>query len=258
MLIDTHTHLYSNQFDEDRKEMIQRAKEAGVESVYLPSIDSAYFDSMLAMEAEDPDWCKLMIGLHPCHVKENLKEELAFVRDQLETRKFAAIGEVGIDLYWDKTFRQEQMDALALQIEWADEFQLPIVLHVREAFDEVFEVLENTKEKCPRGIFHCFTGDLKQAEEAISRGFKLGLGGVLTFKKAGLDKVIENIGMEHLVLETDAPYLAPTPHRGKRNETSYIRLVAEKLASIKGITPEEVIKITGANALEIFVPYSIM
>ncbi len=255
MLIDTHTHLYSNQFDEDRAEMIQRAKDAGVNSVYLPSIDSSYFDSMLAMESNDPEWCKLMIGLHPCHVKENVDEELTFVRKQLEARKFAAIGEVGIDLYWDKTFRQAQMDALALQIDWANEFKLPIVLHVRDAFDEVFEVLEQTKDKNPHGIFHCFTGNVEQAEQAISRGFKLGLGGVLTFKKAGLDKVVENIGMEHLVLETDAPYLAPTPFRGKRNESAYISYVAQKLATIKGITTEEVNKITGANALEVFVPY---
>ncbi len=256
MLIDTHTHLYSSQFDEDRLEMIQRAKAAGVHSVYLPSIDSTYYEAMLEMERQDPDWCKLMIGLHPCHVKENVKEELNFVRAQLESRKFAAIGEIGIDLYWDKSFKQAQMDALALQIDWADEYKLPIVLHVRDAFDELFEVLEAKKDKNPNGIFHCFTGNIEQAENAISRGFKLGLGGVLTFKNAGLDKVVENIDLEHLVLETDSPYLAPHPHRGKRNETSYVNLVAEKLAAIKGISLDTVIEKTGVNALDIFVPYN--
>ncbi len=255
MLIDTHTHLYSSQFDEDRSEMIQRAKDSGVEKVFLPSIDSTYFESMLKMESVDPDWCKLMMGLHPCHVKENVEEELAFVRKQLDSRKFAAIGEVGIDLYWDKSFRDAQMNALATQIDWANEFKLPIVLHVRDAFDEVFEVLEAKKDKNTNGIFHCFTGDLSQAEEAISRGFKLGLGGVLTFKKAGLDKVIENIDLEHLVLETDAPYLAPTPFRGKRNESSYINYVADKLVDIKQVSREEVIAVTGKNAMDIFVPY---
>lgn len=257
MLIDTHTHLYSSQFDEDRDEIVRRAKENGVQRVYLPSIDSAYYDSMLAMEENDPEWCKLMIGLHPCHVKENYREELDFVEKQLEKRPFAAIGEIGMDLYWDKTFQKQQREALEIQIDWADSYKLPIILHVRNAFDELFEGLEAKKSKNPWGIFHCFSGNLEQARRAISMGFKLGIGGVVTFKNSGLDKVMQEISLEDIVLETDSPYLAPTPYRGKRNETSYISLVVDKLAEIKEVSKEEVIEITGRNAEDLFIPYSL-
>ena len=252
MLIDTHTHLYSEEFNLDRDEVIQRCLQNEIKKLYLPNVDSQSIESMLALESKYPDVCFAMMGLHPCSVKENYKEELAIVNEWLKKRKFVAIGEIGMDLYWDKTFVKEQEEAFNTQMDWALEHDVPIVIHCRDAFDEIFNVLA-TRSKLPKGIFHCFSGNLEQATKIIHLGkFKLGIGGVLTFKNSGLDKVVEQIDMKHIVLETDSPYLAPMPHRGKRNESSYTKLVAEKLASIKGISSNDVASITTQNAQEIF------
>ncbi len=252
MLIDTHTHLYLDKFSEDRGEVIERAKNEGVQKFFLPNIDSESIDDMLKLEANYKDEFYAMMGLHPCSVKENFKSELAIVKEWLDKRSFCAIGEIGIDLYWDKTFLKEQVKAFEQQIDWAIELDVPIVIHSRESTKEVIEVLENCKHDKLRGIFHCFGGSIEEAEKIIEQGFYLGIGGVLTFKKAGLDKTMEHIALDHVVLETDAPFLAPSPFRGKRNESAYVKLVAEKLAAIKEIPFEEVAKITSSNALKIF------
>lgn len=251
-LIDTHTHLYAKQFDEDRAEMIQRAFENGVQQFYLPNIDSESIDAMLDLEATYPGQCFAMMGLHPCSVKENYEEELTLVKEWLYKRSFCAVGEIGIDLYWDKTFFEQQKKAFFQQIEWAVDLDIPIVIHSRESTDIIIDLLKTVKQDKLRGIFHCFGGSVEQAEQIIDLGFLLGIGGVLTFKKSGLDKTMESISLDHVVLETDAPYLAPTPYRGKRNESAYVRLVAEKLAEVKGMSLEEVAAKTTANALTLF------
>ena len=252
LLIDTHTHLYDSKFNEDRSQAIKKAIDEGVERMYMPNIDKGTIDGMLALEVEFPDHCFAMMGLHPCSVKEDYEEELQIVRSWLDRRSFKAVGEIGIDLYWDKTFVKEQETAFLRQVEWAIEFDLPIVIHSRESIDEILSLLQPIKDPKLRGIFHCFTGNLQQANAIIDLGFLMGIGGVLTFKKSGLDKVLEEVDLRHLVLETDAPYLAPTPHRGKRNESAYVNLVAEKLAQVHGVTKTEVAKITSANALALF------
>jgi TatD DNase family protein len=251
-LIDTHTHLYSEEFDQDRDAAITRCLENGINKLYLPNVDSESIPRMLALEKAYPEVCIAMMGLHPCSVKENYKEELTIVKEWLDKRPFVAVGEIGIDLFWEKTFINEQIEAFNLQMDWAIEKNIPIVIHCRDAFDEIFEVLSK-RNKLPTGIFHCFSGNLEQANKIIDLGgFKLGIGGVLTFKNSGLDKVVEQIDLKHLVLETDAPYLAPMPHRGKRNESSYTKLVAEKLAAIKNCSIEEIAEITTQNAKEVF------
>ncbi len=252
MITDTHTHLYSDQFDKDRNEMMNRAKDAGVSRFFIPAIDSSYTESMLKLEAEYPDDVFLMMGLHPTSVKENYKEELAIVKKWIDQRNFYAIGEIGIDLYWDNNFLVQQQEAFRTQIQWAKEKKLPIVIHCREAFDEIFEVLEMEKSDDLFGIFHCFTGTLKQAQKAISYNMKLGIGGVATFKNGKIDQFLHQIDIKHIVLETDAPYLAPTPFRGKRNESSYITQVVEKLAAIYEISFEEIAEITTQNSKDIF------
>lgn len=251
-LIDTHAHLYSRKFDSDRDEMMARAVERGIEQFYLPNIDSSSIEGMLALETAYPERCFAMMGLHPCSVQENYEEELSIVRSWLDKRRFCAIGEIGIDLYWDKSTLPIQEIAFKKQIDWALEFDLPIVIHARESLEEILAIVEEVKHERLRGIFHCFTGDIRQAERAIKLGFYLGIGGVLTFKNAGLDKTIAEIDLEHLVLETDAPYLAPVPKRGKRNESAYVYFVAEKLSEIKGISLEEIAAVTTANAEKIF------
>ncbi|MGB0427372.1 MAG: TatD family hydrolase [Flavobacteriales bacterium] len=259
MWIDTHTHLYSSAFDEDREEAIKRAKSAGVEQVFLPSIDQSHFKAMEAMEHADPDWVKLMIGLHPCSVKADNATELAFVEQQLKTRPFAAIGEVGMDLYWDKTHKAEQEAVFRQHCEWALAYNLPLIIHVRDAFEPLFEQLEAYRNKGLKGIFHCFSGGKNELDWIFNFGFLIGLGGVLTFKNGGLDKLFANENqsvLNHIVLETDAPYLAPHPHRGKRNETAYLTLVGEKLASIFQVSDEELAKITSRNAQKLFKTYS--
>lgn len=250
--IDTHTHLYSEEFKDDRTHMIDTAIAKGMTKFYLPNIDSSSIDGMLALELQYPDHCFPMMGLHPCSVKENYKEELSIVKQWLEQRRFLAIGEIGLDLYWDKTFIKEQEIAFRQQIEWALEYNYTIDIHCRNAFDEIYAILKSYA-KLPKGVFHCFSGTIEQAEQILAFGnFKLGIGGVVTFKNSGLDKVVEHIDMKHLILETDAPYLAPVPHRGKRNESTYIPLIAEKIAILKGTTIDAVAKATTQNALEIF------
>jgi len=252
MFIDTHTHLYSEEFNEDRTAIINKAISNSVTKLYLPNIDSNSIDGMLQLEKEFPDNCFAMMGLHPCSVKENYLEELIIVKKWLDKRKFIAIGEIGIDLYWDKTFITEQEIAFKKQIDWALEYNYSIVIHCRNAFDEIFAILQSYK-KLPKGIFHCFSGDVEQAQKILAlKNFKLGIGGVVTFKNSGLDKVVETISIEDIVLETDSPYLAPMPYRGKRNESSYIPLIAKKVAEVKNISIEEVENVTTNNANFIF------
>ena len=253
ILTDTHTHLYSSQFDEDRTEMIQNSIDRGISRLFLPNIDSSSIDGMLALEQEFPKNCFAMMGLHPCSVNGNYKEELALTEEWLNKHDFCAVGEIGIDLYWDKSTLGIQQDAFKIQINWAKERNLPFVIHCRDAFDEIFEIMDELNDDKMRGIFHCFTGTLEQANHIINYGgFKLGIGGVVTFKNAGLDKVVEQIDMKHLVLETDSPYLAPTPFRGKRNESSYLINIAEKISELHQVSLEEVAKITTANSKEVF------
>lgn len=252
ILTDTHTHLYSEQFDDDRNETIKRAIDAGISRLFIPAIDSTYLPAMLDLEKAFPNNTFLMMGLHPTHVKENVAEELAFVKEWLDKRNFYAVGEIGIDLYWDKTFLQQQQNAFKQQIEWAKEKNLPIVIHCRDAFNEIFEILEEVKDDKLFGIFHCFTGNLEQAKQAISYNMKLGIGGVVTFKNGKIDKFLNEIPLNNIVLETDAPYLAPTPYRGKRNESSYLINVLDKLVNIYGLTPQEIAEITTKNSKDIF------
>ena len=252
IITDTHTHLYSEQFDEDRNEMIQRAIDLGVSRFFIPAIDSNYLDAMLDLEKAFPENIFLMMGLHPTHVKENVEEELAFVKKWLDTRNFYAVGEIGIDLYWNKTFLKQQQKAFKTQIQWAKEKNLPIIIHCRDAFDEIFEVLEEVKDDKLFGIFHCFSGNLEQAKKAISYNMKLGIGGVVTFKNGKIDQFLNEIDIKNIVLETDAPYLAPTPFRGKRNESSYITKVVTKLAEIYNVSEKEIAEITTQNSKDIF------
>lgn len=252
-MIDTHTHLYSEQFDEDRDAMIQRALNEGVKRFFLPNIDSKSIAGMKALVEKYPNNCYAMMGLHPCSVGENIEQELALVEKELASNKYIAVGEIGIDLYWDKSFQQEQEMAFKKQIEWAKKLELPIVIHCREAFDEILTILDEVNDEKLSGIFHCFTGNLEQANHILNYGgFKLGIGGVVTFKNSGLDKVVEQLNLKDLVLETDAPYLAPVPFRGKRNESGYVSRVAEKLAEIFQLPLAKIAQQTTVNALEIF------
>jgi len=251
-LTDTHTHLYSEEFAQDRTEMIQRAIDLGVSRFFIPSIDSTYTQKMFDLEKQFPDNIFLMMGLHPCYVKENYEAELAHVEAELAKRKYAAIGEIGIDLYWDKTTLDIQKIAFQRQIQWAKKYKLPINIHCREAFDEIFEVLELEKSDDLFGIFHCFSGNYEQALQAISYNMKLGIGGVVTFKNGKIDQFLNQIDIKHIVLETDSPYLAPAPYRGKRNESSYVMLVAQKLSEIYNLPVEEIARITTQNSLSVF------
>jgi len=256
MLIDTHTHLYSEQFSEDSAAMIERAFDAGIHQLFLPAVDSKSTMAMLDLEATYPNNCFAMMGLHPCSVKEDYESELALVKDWLWKRPFCAVGEIGLDLYWDKTFFEQQQFAFKQQIQWAKALDLPIVIHSRESTGEVIAILQEEKDDKLFGIFHCFGGNVEEAKAIIDLGFYLGIGGVLTFKKSGLEDTLQHVDLSHLVLETDSPYLAPTPYRGKRNESSYLKLVAQKLAAVKGITLEEVAEITSNNATKVFrTPY---
>lgn len=252
IITDTHTHLYSEAFDEDRSEMVKRAIEANIKRFFIPAIDSTYTEAMLQLEKDFPENIFLMTGLHPTHVKENFKEELAHVEELLAKRKFYAVGEIGIDLYWDKTTLDWQIEAFKHQINLAKKYQLPIVIHCRESFDEIFEVLEEEKSEDLFGIFHCFTGTLEQAHKAISYNMKLGIGGVVTFKNGKIDQFINQIDLKHIVLETDAPYLAPKPYRGKRNESFYIYKVLEKLSELYDLSKEEIARITTENSKHVF------
>lgn len=253
VLTDTHTHLYSEQFDEDIEQVISNCIDKGISRLFLPNIDSSSINGMMKLSAKYPESCFPMMGLHPTSVKDNYKDELALVEDWLSKHNFCAVGEIGIDLYWDKTHLKEQQDAFRFQIELAKKYDLPFVIHCRDAFDEIFEILDELNDDKMRGIFHCFTGTIEQANHIINYGgFKLGIGGVVTFKNSGLDKVVEQIDLAHLVLETDSPYLAPTPYRGKRNESTYLYNIAGKVAELKLVSIEEVAKITTENSKEIF------
>ena len=251
-ITDTHTHLYSEAFEEDRAEVIRRALDAGISRFFIPAIDSTYAPAMFDLEREHPENVFLMTGLHPTHVKENYREELAFVEQELARRSYVAVGEIGIDLYWDKSTLGLQQEAFRQQIRLAKQYKLPIVIHCRDAFDEIFEVLESEKGEGLYGIFHCFTGSLEQAFRARSYSMKLGIGGVVTFKNGKIDTFLEQIPLREIVLETDSPYLAPAPFRGKRNESAYIIKVLEKLAELYDVTPEVVAEVTTQNSREVF------
>jgi TatD DNase family protein len=253
ILTDTHTHLYSEEFQNDRNEMMQRAINIGVSRFFVPSIDSTYTSKMYELEQQFPEHVFLMMGLHPCYVKpETFEAELQHVETELARRDFNAIGEIGIDLYWDKTTLDIQKTAFKHQIQLAKKYQLSINIHCRDAFDEIFEVLESEKSDDLFGIFHCFTGDIHQAQQAIDLNMKLGIGGVASFKNGKINQFLNQIDLQHIVLETDSPYLAPVPHRGKRNESSYTLLVAQKLAEIYGVSVEEIANITTENSKVIF------
>lgn len=253
ILTDTHTHLYSKEFDADRTALIEKAIGAGVSRFFMPNVDSESIAGMYEVEKQFPDHCFAMMGLHPCSVNEDYPKELQVVEHWLSKRKFTAIGEIGIDLYWDKTFFVQQQDAFRRQIQLAKKYNLPYVIHSRNSFNEVMEIVNEFKNENIKAIFHCFSGNVEQAEQVIAAGnFKLGIGGVVTFKNSGLDKVVKAIDLKHLVLETDAPYLAPVPHRGKRNEPDYLLLIAKKIAEIKNISVEEVAAVTTENSREVF------
>src|SRR5690554_996697 len=252
MLTDTHTHLYSDSFKEDRQEMMQRAFDVGIKRFFIPAIDSGHTEAMYALEKEFPENIFLMMGLHPTSVKTNFKEELSHVEEQFKRRKFYAVGEIGIDLYWDKSTLEIQKIAFRRQIQLAKRYKLPIVIHCRDAFDEIFEVLETEKTDDLFGIFHCFTGTFEQAQRAISYNMKLGIGGVVTFVNGKIDTFLNQIPLTHIVLETDSPYLSPVPYRGKRNESSYLALICKKLSDIYEISEEEVARITTENSKTVF------
>jgi TatD DNase family protein len=252
ILIDTHCHLYSEEFAADIETVIRRAETEGIEKFYLPAIDSTTTAAMLEVEARFPGKCIAMMGLHPCYVKENYRYELKLVEEWLAKRKFAAVGEIGLDMYWDKTHMKEQEEAFRLQIECAIQYNLPIVIHTRNAMQETINIVKEYAPKGARGIFHCFGGSYESAKEIINTGFYLGIGGVVTYPKSGLAEVLQHISLEHVVLETDAPYLTPLPFRGKRNESSYLKYVLAKIAEAKNVTVEEVAAATTANAEKIF------
>lgn len=250
--IDTHTHLYDEQFNDDRAATIQKAIDNGVNKMYLPNCDSSTINSMMQLAKDYPTNCFPMMGLHPCYVKENYQEELAIVADYLSKEKFYAVGEIGLDYYWDTTFKEQQIEAFSLQIDWALKYDLPIVIHSRESLQDCIDIVKSKQDGKLKGIFHCFGGSKYEAEQIIDLGFYLGIGGVVTFKNSKLPEVLKNVDLKHLVLETDAPYLSPTPYRGKRNESSYIPLIAEKLADIHETDISNVATITTENALAIF------
>ena len=257
ILTDTHTHLYLPEFDTDRDAMLKRAIDKGVQRFFLPGIDSRTIESMLALEKAYPEHCHAMMGLHPCSVKGNYKEELAIVREWLDKRHFYAIGEIGIDLYWDKTTLDIQIEAFKIQCRWAVEKNIPIVIHCREAFEEIYNAIVELRTQYPElstltGVFHCFSGTLDQAQRAIGLGFYLGIGGVVTYKKAGLAEVVQDIDLKHIVLETDSPYLSPVPYRGKRNESGYILEIAQFISDLKGISLKELADITTENSKQLF------
>ncbi len=251
-LIDTHTHLFLPEFDTDRDQVILNAKENGIEKVLLPNVDSTTIGPLVELASKYPDFCFPMIGLHPTSIKEDHKVELENIEHWLKQRKFYAIGEIGMDLYWDKTFKSQQEEAFRYQIELAKKYELPIVIHARDSFDEIFKIMDDVVDEKLYGVFHAFTGNEMQAERIIEWGFKIGIGGIITFKNSNLSKVVHNIDINHIVLETDSPYLSPVPNRGKRNESANVIHIANKIAEIKNITLNEVAEVTTLNAKELF------
>ena len=253
ILTDTHTHLYSKEFDTERTILIQKAIDSGISRMFMPNVDSDSIPGLFLVEKQFPENCFAMMGLHPCSVGSNYQQELQVVEYWLNKRKFVAIGEIGIDLYWDKTFIAQQQDAFRMQIQLAKKHELPYVIHARNSFDEVMEIVSEFKNDHLKAIFHCFSGTIEQAEQIVEmKNFKLGIGGVVTFKNSGLDKVVEAIDLKHLVLETDAPYLAPVPFRGKTNQPEYLLVVAQKIVEIKNISLEEVVEVTTQNSVDVF------
>ncbi len=253
ILTDTHTHLYSKEFDDDRTMLIEKAIQSGVSRLFIPNVDSESIPGLFQVVKQFPENCFPMIGLHPCSVNARYQQELQVMDYWLTKRSFVAIGEIGIDLYWDKTYMTQQLDAFRMQIQLAQKHHLPYIIHCRNAFSEVMQVIRQHHTFCSRAIFHCFSGSPSQAQEVVEAGnFKLGIGGVVTFKNSGLEKVVEAIDLKHLVLETDAPYLAPMPHRGKRNEPNYLLLIAQKVAEIKNVSVEEVAAVTTKNSIDVF------
>lgn len=251
-LIDTHAHIYSSKFDSDRDQVIEEIREAGVSRVYMPNVDVNTIDRMLDCEARYGDLCVPMMGLHPCDVKEDFEQQLYVMEGWLNKRSFAAVGEIGTDLYWDKSTFDIQVEALKIQIGWAKTHELPIVLHCRESIDQTIAIIESARDGKLKGIFHCFTGTLEQAKKITELGFLLGIGGVVTYKNGGLDQVLPSIGLENLVLETDAPYLAPVPHRGKRNTPAYLPIIAQRIGDLLEVSSEKVTEVTQMNALNLF------
>jgi TatD DNase family protein len=251
-LIDSHSHIYAGEFETDLADVIRRAENEGVKRILMPAIDRSTNDQMLAVEASYPGLCLSMMGLHPCSVKENFEEELKNVQQYFEERKFVAVGETGLDFYWDLTYIKQQEKAFQQQIEWALQYDIPVVIHSRNSIDKCIELISKNQNGKLKGVFHCFSGSIEQAREIIDLNFYLGIGGVLTFKKSGLDSVLANLSLEKIILETDSPYLAPVPFRGKRNESSYLKYVVEKLAEVKNMRVEDVAETTTANAENIF------
>jgi TatD DNase family protein len=250
--IDTHAHIYLEDFKEDREEMMVRCRENQVSRIYMPNIDHTSVDSMMEVEARYPEHCLAMMGLHPCSVNKDFQKELYLVEEWLSKRRFSAIGEIGTDLYWDKTFWEQQREAFEIQVTWAKKYKLPIVIHCRESLAETISIVKSLHDENLKGVFHCFTGSIDEANEIVSMGFHIGLGGVVTFKNGGLDKVVPGIDLKGMVLETDSPYLSPVPHRGKRNEPSYIPLIAQRIAELKKITIEELQSATFNNASALY------
>lgn len=251
-LVDSHAHIYLEQFDKDIDEVLERARQAGVDRIYMPNIDHTSIEAMLELANREKDFCRPMMGLHPCSVDKNFQKELYLVEDWLNKAEFSAVGEIGTDLYWDKTFWEEQQEALKIQLELASQHQLPFVIHCRDSIDETIELCEQVHTEKSQGVFHCFTGNLDQAKKITALGYKLGIGGVATFKNGGLEDVLKEIDLELLLLETDSPYLAPTPNRGKRNEPAYVTFVCDKIAEVKNMTKEEVAEKTSENAYQLF------
>ena len=251
-MIDTHAHIYASEFDEDREQVVQRARNQGIDTILLPYIALESIEPMLATEAQFPEVCHSMMGLHPCYVDANIEQTLKTIRAWFDKRDFIAVGEIGIDLYWDKTFKAEQEMAFVTQLQWAKELDLPGVIHTRDSIEETLALLRKEQDGSLRGVFHCFGSSLEEAQAINELGFHLGLGGVSTFKNSGMDKVIPHLDMNYVILETDCPYLAPTPNRGKRNEPAYTELVAKRIAELRGMTLDEVDNITTSNAKLLF------
>ena len=252
MIIDTHSHIYLPEFDADRAEMVKRAENEGISLILMPAIDNQTHSRMVGVEQDFSGTCRGMMGLHPCSVNARYQEELKIVQDHFEQREFVAVGETGLDFYWDRTFTKEQYESFQIQIELAMQYDIPIVIHSRNSIDECIKVIGNNQKGNLKGVFHCFSGDIEQAKQIIGLGFYLGIGGVITFKNSGLDQVMLDVDMTNVILETDAPYLAPVPFRGKRNECSYLKYVVEKLSEIKNISKDEIEMVTTENARKLF------
>ncbi|CAM3957172.1 putative deoxyribonuclease YcfH [Vibrio aerogenes CECT 7868] len=251
-MIDTHAHIYASEFDPDRDDVIQRARQAGIEKILMPNIDPDSIAPMLATESAYPDFCYAMMGLHPCYVDQDYQQKLALIEHWFEQRDFIAVGEIGIDLYWDKTYKKQQEIAFITQLQLAKQKQRPVVIHTRDSIQETLALVQQEQDGSLRGVFHCFGGTRDEAQQIIDSGFHLGLGGVTTFKNGGMDQVVPHLDLSHIILETDCPYLAPVPHRGKRNEPTYTQLVAERIATLKSCSPEDVDRLTTQNAKTLF------